>query len=99
MKYKYYQNESKFNGVFSRNNLPKIKDEAYDAINLDEYKSPGTNWIALYVNGGNVTYFGSFEVEHSPKEIKKFIGNNFNKYLQNTSTQFNNEQIRLYWIY
>ena len=35
---KYYQNEPKFNGVFSRNNLPKIKDEAY-VINLDEYES------------------------------------------------------------
>ena len=23
---KYYQNEPKFNGVYSRNNLPKIKD-------------------------------------------------------------------------
>ena len=26
---KYYQNESRFNGVYSRDNLPKIKDEAY----------------------------------------------------------------------
>ena len=25
---KYYQNEPKFNGVYSRNNLPKIKDES-----------------------------------------------------------------------
>ena len=25
---KYYQNEPKFNGVSSRNNLPKIKDGA-----------------------------------------------------------------------
>ena len=25
---KYYQNEHKFNGVYSRNNLPKIKDGA-----------------------------------------------------------------------
>ena len=34
---KYYQNEPRFNGVFSRNNLPKnIKDGAY-VINLDEY--------------------------------------------------------------
>ena len=34
---KYYKNEPKFNGVFSRNNLPKkIKDGAY-IINLDEY--------------------------------------------------------------
>ena len=34
---KHYQNESKFNGVYSRNNLPKIKDRTY-VINLDEFK-------------------------------------------------------------
>ena len=34
---KFYQNESKFNGVHSRNNLYKIKDGAY-IINLDEYE-------------------------------------------------------------
>ena len=39
---KYYQNEPKFNGVYSRNNLPKIKDEAY-VIYLDDYKSMGTH--------------------------------------------------------
>ena len=33
----YYQNQPKFNSVHSRNNLPKIKDGAYE-INLDEYK-------------------------------------------------------------
>ena len=38
---KYYQNKSKFNGVYSRNSLPKIKDGAY-VINLDEYESMGT---------------------------------------------------------
>ena len=46
---KYYQNEPKFNGVYSTNNLPKIKDRAY-IINLDEYKSIGTHWIDLYVD-------------------------------------------------
>ena len=65
---KYYQNEPKFNGVYSRNNLPKIKDGAY-VINLDEYKSIGTHWIAFYVNAENVTYFDSFGVDHIPKEI------------------------------
>ena len=45
---KYYQNEPRFNGVFSRNNLPKkIKDGAY-VINLDEYADVGTHWIALF---------------------------------------------------
>ena len=63
---KYYQNEHKFNGVYSRNNLPKIKDEAY-VINLDKFKSIGTHWIALYVNGNNIIYLGSFGVEYIPK--------------------------------
>ena len=44
-KQKYYQSEPKFNGVYSRNELPKIKDGAY-ITNLDEYKSIGTHWIA-----------------------------------------------------
>ena len=44
-------------------------------INLDEYKSIGPNWIALYVNRSNVIYFDSFEVEHNPNEIKKLIEN------------------------
>ena len=71
---KYYQNEPKVNGVYSRNNLSKINGEAY-IIDLDEYESMGTHWIALYANDNNVTYFDSFEVEHIPKETKKFIGN------------------------
>ena len=33
---KYYQKELRFNAVYSRNNLSKIKDWAY-IINLDEY--------------------------------------------------------------
>ena len=71
---KYYQNEPKFNSVYSRNNLSKTKDGAY-IINLDGYESIGTNWIALYENAKNVIYFDNFGVEHIPKEIRKFIGN------------------------
>ena len=50
---KYYKNEPRFNGDFSKNNLPeynsikKIKDRAY-IINLDEYANVGTHWIALF---------------------------------------------------
>ena len=69
---KYYENVPKFNDVYSRNSLLNTEDEAY-TINLDEYKSTGTHWIALYVNGNNrsasydVTYFGSFGVEYIPQ--------------------------------
>ena len=46
---KYYQNEPRFNGVCSRDNLLKrIKNGAY-LINLDKYADVGTNWIAFYV--------------------------------------------------
>ena len=46
---KYYRNEPRFNGVFSRNNLPKkIKDGAY-VINLDEYADVGTHWTAFLI--------------------------------------------------
>ena len=69
----YYQNEPRFNGVFSRDNLPNsLKSGAY-VINLDEYHDIATHWVALYVNNKIVTYFDSFGVEHIPKEIKKFI--------------------------
>ena len=71
---KYYQNEPKFNGDYSRNKLPKIKDEAY-VINLDESELVGTHWITLFVKGISVIYFDTFRVEHIPKEIQKFIGN------------------------
>ena len=70
---KYYRDEPKFNGVYSRDNLPNTRKDGEYVINLDEYSDIGTHWIALWVNN-NVTYFGSFEVEHIPKEIKKFIG-------------------------
>ena len=74
----YYQNEPRFNGVSSRDDLPerssrdKIKNGAY-VINLDEYHNIGTHWIALHVNNKTVTYFDSFGVEHIPKEIMKYI--------------------------
>ena len=49
-----------------------MKDGTY-VINLDEYKSIGTHWVAMYVSGDNMTYFDSFGVEHIQKEINKFI--------------------------
>ena len=71
----YYKNEPKFNGVYSRNNLPnKIKKGAY-VINLDEYENTGTYWVSLFAKANKVIYFDSFGIEHTPEEIDKFIGN------------------------
>ena len=69
----FFENE-RFNGVYSRDNLPKtIKNGAY-AVKLNEYADVGTHWIALCVKNNEVIYFNSFGVEHVPKEIKRFIG-------------------------
>ena len=59
---KCYQNEPRFSGVFSRNNLPKkIKDGAY-IINLDENADVGTHWIVLFCKKSEIVYFDSFGV-------------------------------------
>ena len=68
---KYDQNELRVNAVFSRDNLPRIKDGA----DIDEYSDIGTHWVALDVQNNDVPYFNSFGVEHIPKEIRTFIGN------------------------
>ena len=80
----YYKNEPRFNGVYSRNNLPKtIKKGAY-VINLDECENTGMHWVSLFVKAKYTTgssslertiYFDSFGIEHIPKEINKFIRN------------------------
>ena len=70
---KYYQND-RFNGVYYKDNLSKIKDGTY-VINLGEYSDIGTPWIALYVLNNDITSFDNFGLEHIPKEIKTFIKN------------------------
>ena len=50
-------------------------------INLDEFKSIETQWIALYLNDNSIVYFDSFGVKHILKEMEMFIGNKkYNKY-------------------
>ena len=70
----YYENESRFNGVYSRDNLPKTIKNGKCVINLGKYADIGTHWIALYVKSTEVIYFDNFGVEHVPKEIKIFTG-------------------------
>ena len=62
----YYENDPRFNGAYSGDNLPKI------IINLDDYADVGAHCVALYVKNNEVFYFDSFSVEHVPEEIRQF---------------------------
>ena len=57
-----------FNGVFSRNNLPRIKDRAY-VVNLDDRNSKGMHEISLFIDRNLVAYFDSFGIEYIPQEV------------------------------
>ena len=72
---KYYQEQPRLNGVYSRNNLPKKNKYGAYVIKLDEYADIRTHWIALFCSRSEIVYFNSFGVEHVPEEIKMFIRN------------------------
>ena len=93
-----FENDLRFNGVYSSDNLPnKIKDGTYER-NLDEYVDIGTQSIALHANCNTsassnvVTYFDSFGVKHFLKGIKKIQRQqkHHNRYLQNKSIRLSN---------
>ena len=60
---KYFKCEPRFNDVFSRNNLPRIKVEAC-VINLDDKNSKRTHSVLLFIDKNTAVYFNSFGIEY-----------------------------------
>ena len=58
----------RFNGIFSRSDLPIIQDWAY-VTNLDGKKSKGTHWISLFIDRSTAVYFDYFGIEYIPQEV------------------------------
>ena len=70
----YYENQPRFNGVNSRDNLPNMTMNISKYTEyFDEYTNIGTHWVALYVKNNEIICFDSFGVEHVPKEIMHFM--------------------------
>ena len=74
----YFKDAKGFNGVFSKNNLTKLKKGVYIII-LDHSENTGTHWVLIFVKKDEVIYFDSFGVEYIPKEMNSiehsFLGN------------------------
>ena len=68
----YFNYEPRFNGIFSKTNLPRI---AY-VINLDDNKSKGTHWVSLFVVRNTAVYFDSFEIKYIPLDVLNKIRDN-----------------------
>ena len=68
----YFNDEPIFNGVFSRNNLPRIKDGGY-VINLDDKNSNAAHWVSLFIDRNTTVYFDSFGIEYIPQEVFNII--------------------------
>ena len=64
----YFKYEPRFNGVSSRNNLPRIKDGAY-VINLDDKNSKGAQWVSFYWQKNTAVYFDCFGIEYIPQKV------------------------------
>ena len=64
----YFNYDSKFNGVFSRNNLPRIKYVPY-VINLDDKNSKETHSDSLFIDRNTAVYFDSFRIEYIPQKV------------------------------
>ena len=65
----YFCRDCRFNGVFLRNNLPRIKDGTH-VKNLDDKNSKGTHWILLFVDRNLAVYFDFFGIEYIPQNQK-----------------------------
>ena len=72
---KYHQNEPRFNGVYSRDNLPnKIKDGAY-AKKFEKYSDSGTYWVAFYAPNNKVTFLTVLELKKFQKKLRNLLIN------------------------
>ena len=67
---KYFNYESRFNGILPRENLPRIKDGAY-IINLDDKQSKRMHWVSLFLDRNITLYCGSFGIEYISQDMSK----------------------------
>ena len=59
--FKYFVTDCTFNGIFSRDYLIRIKNEAH-VINLDDKQSKEKHWILLFIDQKKDVSFDSFRI-------------------------------------
>ena len=64
-------NNKNYIGTFSKNNVPKLKNNESTIVNLANSYDKGTHWIAIKFVDKNLFYFDSYGIPFIPGVIKK----------------------------
>ena len=54
--------------MFSRNNLPRMKNGAY-VINIDDKNSKETHWASFFIDRKTAIFIDFFGIEYIPQEV------------------------------
>jgi len=78
------ENNIPLNGIYSRDNIPKLLNDGWYIINLDRQNAIGTHWTTFYVSKSQPNlYFDSFGFE-APQQLSNMLKHYFynNKRIQ-----------------
>ena len=65
------KNHKNYISTFSKNNVPKLKNNQSTIVNLAISYDKGTHWIAMKFIDKNLFYFNSYGIPFIPDIIKK----------------------------
>ena len=65
------KNNKNYIGTFSKNNVPKLKNNESTIVNLANSYAKGTCWIAMKFINNKLFYFDSYGISYMPDIIKK----------------------------
>ena len=68
---KIFKNNKNYIGTFSKNNVPKLKNNQSTIVNLANSYDKGSHWIAMKFIDKNFFYFDSYGISFIPDIIKK----------------------------
>ena len=69
---KCYENVYRFNCVFSRDNLPRVKYGVH-AINLSDKQSKGIHLVSLFLDRNMIAHLNYFGIENLTQHIAQRI--------------------------
>ena len=65
------KNNKNYIGTFSKNNVPKLKNNQSTIVNLANSNDVGTHWIAMKFIDKKLIHFDSYGIPYIPNIIKK----------------------------